>query len=361
MSSGIDPGGSESGIAAAQQLFHPSGVYLNTASCGLPPDPSFEALQEALRAFRAGESDVPGFDVPVAQARQQYARLVGIDPGRVAVGPQVSVFLGMVAASLPDDAEIIVAAGDFTSVTFPFAAQRRSRLREVPLESIADAVGPSTTAVAVSAVQSADGRIADLDGILTACRTHDALSILDLTQAAGWLDVRAADFDVTVCSGYKWLLAPRGTAFLTIGRPELLDSFVPVSAGWYAGADRWDSIYGLPLRLAEDARRFDISPAWHSWVGAAPALRLLADLGAPQLARHAVGLADSFRTALGLPPAGSAITSIALLPGAGERIAAAGISAAMRAGRLRLSFHLHNTQHDADAAADALRGWVVLD
>ena len=34
------------------------------------------------------------------------------------------------------------------------------------------------------------------------------------------------------------------------------------TAGWYAGQHPWESIYGTPLRLAEDARRFDVSPAW---------------------------------------------------------------------------------------------------
>jgi len=32
-----------------------------------------------------------------------------------------------------------------------------------------------------------------------------------------------------------------------------------------AGDDPWSSIYGGPLRLASDARRFDVSPAGHAW------------------------------------------------------------------------------------------------
>lgn len=35
------------------------------------------------------------------------------------------------------------------------------------------------------------------------------------------------------------------------------------------------SIHGGPLRPASDARRFDVSPAWHAWVAATPALRLV--------------------------------------------------------------------------------------
>jgi len=40
----------------------------------------------------------------------------------------------------------------------------------------------------------------------------------------------------------------------------LLAAMVPHSAGWYAGRDVPDSLFGRPLRLAFDARRFDGSP-----------------------------------------------------------------------------------------------------
>ena len=71
-------------------------------------------------------------------------------------------------------------------------------------------------------------------------------------------------------------------------RADALDDLVPHSAGWYAGEDPWTSIYGSPLRLAADARRFDVSPAWLSWVGQAPALELLTSVARESLHAHAV-------------------------------------------------------------------------
>ena len=41
-----------------------------------------------------------------------------------------------------------------------------------------------------------------------------------------------------------------------------------------------------------DARRFDLSPAWLSWVGAAPALALLEEVGVEAIHAHDVGLAE---------------------------------------------------------------------
>ncbi len=344
-------------VAAARALFHPTTTYLDTATSGLPPDPAWQALQEALTRWRDGTAEAVAYDASVSAARQSFADLVGVPVGWVAAANQASVFVGLLAAALPDGAEVLTAENEFTSVTFPFHAQGRLRIREVPLDHLAEEVRPGTDLVAVAAVQSADGRLADLDAILAACRTHGATTLLDTTQAAGWLPLRAGDFDVTVTSAYKWLLSPRGSAFMTI-RPELAAEVVPLAANWYAGADRWSSIYGTPLRLAEDARRFDVSPAWHVWVGTAPAVRLLADLGAEALHQHALGLANAFRRGVGLPEGDSAIASLELLPGAEERVRAASLRAAMREGRMRLSFHVNNDAQDVAVALEALTGLV---
>ena len=86
---------------------------------------------------------------------------------QVAVESQVSVFAGLIAANLPGGSEVLTATGDFTSILFPFYAQsgRGIRVREVPLDRIAECVTSRTTLVAVSAVQSAGGRVADLDAL----------------------------------------------------------------------------------------------------------------------------------------------------------------------------------------------------
>jgi selenocysteine lyase/cysteine desulfurase len=130
----------------------------------------------------------------------------------VAVGGQVSVLAGMVASSLPDGSEVLTATGDFTSILFPFAvhAGRGLTVRQVPLEELPGAVTPRTALVAVSAVQSADGRLADLDALTAACSATGTQVLLDTTQATGWLPVDAKRFAYTVCGGYKWLLAPEG-------------------------------------------------------------------------------------------------------------------------------------------------------
>ncbi|WP_263008780.1 aminotransferase class V-fold PLP-dependent enzyme [Nonomuraea phyllanthi] len=220
----------------------------------------------------------------------------------------------------------------------------------VPAERLADAVDGATAAVAFSLVQSATGDVAPLRDIVEAAKAHDALVIADGSQACGWLPVGVEGLDVLACAAYKWLMAPRGAAFGYLS-PRLRERMRPLSAGWYAGADEGGSFYGPPLRLAPDARAFDLSPAWFSYVGAAPAIELLNDLGVERIREHDVALANRFRAGLGLEPSDSAIVSV---DAPGERLAAAGIRAAVRAGRVRASFHVYTTAGDVDRALDAL-------
>ena len=127
----------------------------------------------------------------------------------------------------------------------------------------------------------------------------------------------------------------------------------PLYAGWYVGDDPWASIYRPPLRLAKDARWLDISPAWLAWAGTVPALELLVEVGIAAIHRHDLALANALRGRLGLPPGDSAIVTVAAESRL-ERLRAAGIKASVRAGAVRVSFHLHNTDADVNAVTRAL-------
>jgi selenocysteine lyase/cysteine desulfurase len=148
-------------------------------------------------------------------------------------------------------------------------------------------------------------------------------------------------------------MSPRGSAFLAIS-DRLLERAVPHSAGWYAGEDVHASYFGPPLRLASNARRLDVSPAWFSWVGTAPALDLVEQIGVNAIHDHNLALANQFRAGIGLEPGNSAIVC-AELPGAAERLEHAGIIAATRGGRLRTSWHVYNSEDDVDQALEVLR------
>lgn len=334
------------------QHFTPVAGYCNTATVGIPPRSGVATLRRCLADWEAGRLDPVAFDDDVLRARTAFAAIVDTRVDRVAMPGAASITAGLVASSLPDGARVLCAREDFTSVLYPFLADGRLRVEFVPLAGLVDAVGPAVDMVAVSAVQSADGRVLDLAALATAAEEAGARTFVDCTQAAGWLPVAADRFDVTACAAYKWLCAPRGVGFMTVR--EDVDWLVPRLAGWYASDTPWQSCYGPPLHLAPDASRFTVSPAWFDVAATAVTLEALLDVGVARIHRHDVALANDLRARLDLPPSDSAIVSLAMASDPTADLAAAGLVTAARNGFTRLSFHLTNTVDDVAAAAAVL-------
>ena len=340
--------------AAIPQFGDPRG-YLAVASIGIPPRSAVEALTADLAAWSIAQRDPQGYDPVIARTREHYARLVDVPASRVATGSQTSVLTSIVAAAVPEGAEVLVADGDFSSIVFPFLQRTGIRVRSVPLEALADSITDETWLVVFSMVQSRSGAIADVPALLEAAARTNTFTFCDFTQAAGVLPVDASLFDITVCHSYKWLCAPRGVAFLTLS--ERVDPLLtPIQAGWYAGDDVWTSTYGPTMHLAHDARRFDVSPPWQAWIGAEQSIGLFAGLDIAEVWAHCAGLGDQLCDELGIPQQHQAIVTWADADGDDLRtLIDAGIRISGRAGRLRASFHLWNDPSDVTAVIRALK------
>ncbi|MEU7580738.1 aminotransferase class V-fold PLP-dependent enzyme [Streptomyces sp. NPDC041068] len=338
--------------------FAPTTTYLNTATYGLPPRRAVEAVRALAAELGTGERGGSGDFGKIEEARDSFARLVGVDSARVAAGGSVAVHVGLIAASVPAGAEVLFPEGDFSSLLNPFVLRGDLKLRYAPLEGLADAVGPQTALVAFSTVQSADGRTADCAAIRAAAAAVGARTLADATQSAGWLPFDAGAYDYTVTGAFKWLLCPRGTSFLTVGEAAQ-ESLVPLHGGWLAAADSWHSTYGPIGELAPDARRFDEPTAFLAYHGAAAALPFVEELGIEAIHAHDTALAARYRAGLAelghTPVPGT--SPIVSVPGLGERepeLHRAGIRVAARAGHLRATFHLYNTEADVDRLLDVL-------
>ncbi|GGR91833.1 hypothetical protein GCM10010252_33220 [Streptomyces aureoverticillatus] len=348
--------------ALVRSEFTPRTTYLNSASTGLLPARAVRAMHEATLSVAQGSPDDMFADVEAARAA--FARLVGVAADRVAAGASVAVYSGLVAASLPAGAEVLTAEGDFSSTVNPFHVRGDLKIRTVPLERVAESVRPGTALVAVSAAQSADGRVVDLPALRAAVRAHGARLYLDASQATGWLDLaeHMPDVDYLSSVAFKWLTCPRGVAFFVV--PEDREGFErvpPLFAGWVAGEHPWDSCYGPVTELAHSARRFDESPSLFAYAGARHSLALIEELGVAAIGAHDLALADRFRAglaALGHEPVAAPGSPIVSVPGLGARqpeLSAAGIEVSDRAGNLRAAFHLYNTDADVDRLLEGLR------
>ncbi len=328
--------------------------FLDTATYGVPPRFVADGMRECLQAWQHGRLELSAFVDAMAAGRAAYAALIGVDPQRVATGSSASSVIGLVAASIPDGSRVATLPGEYTSVTFPFAAQagRGLTITELPLGPIGETAPASSTCWPSVWCSPRTARVLNVEALQGSLAGSDTVTLIDVTQSLGWRNDLLPWADVTVGVSYKWLLGPRGVAWMSLS-DRMFDSLVPQAANPFATEDVWSSLYGLPMRLAEDGRRFDSSPAWFSVFGAGLSLPWLASLNRAAVHAHTVGLANRLRAELQLPAVDSAIVSI---PGSHstDALAAAGIRAAVRAGAVRVAFHIYNTEEDLDRLLDAL-------
>jgi selenocysteine lyase/cysteine desulfurase len=341
-------------LAAAEYEGDRAAGYLDTATYGLPPGSTVAALEAALRGWQEWE-DWSSWEQDGERCRELFGRIIGAPAEAVALVAAVSAAAGIVAASLPAEPgdNVVCYEHEFQSVLFPWLSLERRgvEVRLRPLDALADAIDPRTQLVAVSTVQSADGRVADLDAL----KDSGAPLFLDATQSAGAVPIDLEGVDFLVAAGYKWLLCPRGLAFFHV-RPERLGEIEPWQAGWKSIEDVYERFYGLPKNLSAGARRLDTSLPWLVAAGSRASLELIDTLGVERIAEHDLELAARFCAGLGIPETGSPIVQVER-PDAEHvagRVGEAGIKCSVRAGALRFAFHLYNDDADVERALEAL-------
>ena len=222
----------------------------------------------------------PSFDEPVRRGRAGYAALVGVPVESVAMGGSVSALLGLVAAAVPDGCRVATLAGEFTSTTFPFAAQagRGVTLTELSADELVASAADYDVVVA-SVVQSANGDVLDVDALRAAvvghrhadrARRHPGGRV----EAAGsrlgrrhrrsgvQVDAGSARYGVDVVERQD--VSTRDPACRELVRGDQ-------NRGRRSTACRCD--------WPADARRFDTSPAWFGVLGSGLTLPWLAVAG----------------------------------------------------------------------------------
>jgi selenocysteine lyase/cysteine desulfurase len=349
-------------LAAIRAQFHPAPglTYLDSATYGLPPQATVDALDRATRLWQTGTGDwVTDWDAPSDGAPRDFAKLIGAEADTIATIPASSVGTGLVAGMLGPGDEVVVPADEFTSSLFPLlvAKERGTTVREVPFDDLAASVGPATTLVAFSLIQMQTGKMADLEAITAAASRHGARVMIDATQAVPFVPLAGVidRIDYLVVSGYKHLLSPRGTGYLYVRRDHW-DELEPRNANWRSADLPYVRYFGGPLTLAPDARRFDVSRGWFPWIGATESMRLLAEWQATGAFEAVRGMAEGLAGRLGVPWYGGSLVCAQLGDGEAARAActAAGVKAAVRGTAVRFSVHVYNTEADLDRAAEAI-------
>jgi selenocysteine lyase/cysteine desulfurase len=353
-------------------------TYLHTATAAPGSLPVLTALRRVQEEWESGEFSWQGWEADGEATRELFAGLVGGKAEEVALVTSVSEAAATVAASLPRG-RVVVGEREFRSNLFPWLALRArgydvvevpARDGVVPTEALAAATTDGTVLVAVTEVQSSNGFRVHLADLGARCREVGARLFVDSAQSLGALRLDAATVgaDYVAAHGYKWMLCPRGAAWLWVrpgrlGELAPLTPLAPLAPNWKTVEDPYAEYYGGPLTPAPDARKLDASMVWFSWPGARAALELLASLDVAEVEARCLGLAAAFReaaTAKGfrLVPEEAPTQVLGVrVPdprAVRERLLERKVIAAVRDDLLRLGFHAYNDEGDVTAALEAL-------
>jgi selenocysteine lyase/cysteine desulfurase len=219
----------------------------------------------------------------LAELRTRYGRVINAHEGEIALHPNISSTLTVVAESLDYGKrnKVIVTSLDFPTIAYQWLARQDTGVEvvvldspdgiTVPLEMYERAIDDRTAIVATSHVFFTSGAIQNARAIAELAHRKGALCLIDGYQAAGQIpvDVQAMGADFYCAGGLKWLMGGAGVAFL-YASPGITKDLYPHATGWFAHRDQFKFDI-RSLEFHDDARRLEM--------GTPPLLPVYAQLG----------------------------------------------------------------------------------
>ena len=354
-------------------------AFLNHAAYSPLPQPVADIMRKYNQDLCRYELDESKYNL----GKEAFARLVGAEKDELALVPNTSTGLNIVANMLeyPEGSNIVTTDLEYPSVVYPWLNRKlgvevryvKNVAGRILIEDLEKAIDERTVVVAISHVEYANGFRYDLGELAKIAHDRNALLAVDAIQSLGAMpvNVREDDVDFLTASCYKWLLGPAGAGYLYV-RKELIDKFDPPFIGWasvkpevFETIDFWDIWH---LRLSGTASRFEVgSPSFIGFVGAAVAIKLLLDVGIRNIQKRVISLTDmliNLVEAFGLqvtspkePEHRSGIVHF-LVDRAQEKaesLQRQGIIVSARSHGLRVSPHFYNTEEEIERLAKNLK------
>jgi len=350
-------------------------TFLNTATYGQLPVSAVEAASAhfARREKTAGLDFLDWFD-DLQGTRALIARLLHCAPEDIAFVPNAGYALSLAISSVGWKAgdEMLTLHHEFPNQLYGHASAG-ARGVECNWPDFEEHVNERTRLVALSTVNYTTGLRPDLGRLVKQLRERGIVVYLDGTQSAGALEFDCAGMapDFFAVDAYKWMISPNGASFIYVN-PRMRQRLPPNVLGWRSDKD-WRNVtslhHGAP-RFGDTAEKYEPGMVPFACIyGMDAALRLLEEIGIPQIERRVLELASLLRSELTLMGAefyrskGECLPSqivTASLPGVdsadlAKRLAEQNINISARRAYLRISPHFYNNEEDVAVLIAAIR------
>ena len=211
-------------------------IYLDGAATTLQkPDSVAKAMGAAVTTLaspgRGGHKASMGAAEIAYSCREAAAELFGVsDPERIVFTHNATHALNIAIKSrVKADDRVVISGYEHNSVTRPLARAQvkvivaRSALfcKASAIRAFDEAITPDTKLVVLSHVSNVFGSILPIEEIAAMCRARKIPLIIDASQSAGILDIRADELeaDFIAMPGHKSLYGPQGTGLLICKDP----------------------------------------------------------------------------------------------------------------------------------------------
>ncbi|GAB4282120.1 MAG: aminotransferase class V-fold PLP-dependent enzyme [Candidatus Promineifilaceae bacterium] len=238
-------------------LLDPSVTFLNHGSFGACPKPVFQAYQhwqqmlERQPVYFINQTLLPA----LAQAREALAEFIHASPEDIVYVPNATFAVNIIARSLPLEPgdELLTTDHEYGACDNVWEFMRRKRgftivrqpvtlpvtSQEEIVAQIWQGVTSRTRAIFLSHITSSTAMILPVAEICHRAREAGIWCIVDGAHTVGQvpLDMAQIGADFYTSNNHKWLLSPKGSAFL-YARREVQPLLEPLVVGWGWGENR---------------------------------------------------------------------------------------------------------------------------
>lgn len=337
--------------------------YVNTAATGLIPNSTIELVTElyqfhAKRGAAAAESWVPKMN----EVREKVAKMIGASVEEIAIVPNMSIGMNLLAMMLKPLGSIGFPKEDFKSLSSPWEIHGYDTVEvgnningEINYEEITNL---NTKIYANSHVQWHTGYKLDLDKLSNICKNNEQILVLDATQSLGTCDINVKEqgVDILFASCYKWMMCGFGNCIIYV-KKELLEKY-PSGFCWQFRAPEG-------MDFCPDAKRFEIGhERAEAFFRLDNSIDLINEIGIKNIENRVGELYDylykklkenNIKTIFNYPEKNR--SQIVIIEGSAElvnKLSDKNIFVSHRGTGIRVSLHFYNNEKDIDGLINAI-------